>query len=564
MDIKAGSLFANRFRLLERIPGGNRTQVWRVEDAKKGNAVFALKLFESDKELDPVIVQLLTNEFLSMSLKHTNLLMPASFAASGSVPYLVLPYMEKGSLRGLLQRSPAGGRVGEKQIVPFLAQIASGLAVLHKNNFVHQDIAPENIFLGEGGVFLLGDFGISRILHNTLSHEVGPNKIFHIAYASPERFISRSANPPDDIFSVGVVLVEMAMGKVPFDGQGGKPLLEEQEPRTYLDLNFSDEFIEIVQSCLQRNPDKRPTAAELEKWALSFTPLSPDELRAARAEKARKEKEAEEAKARRAEEIKKQTELQRKSKEDVDRRIREAGEKKAAKTKPQKTLADYVPGAAAELAAEKEQRAREEAARSEQEQKAREEAERKLREATERRIREETEKKVRQETERALREEAERRAREEKERRAREEAERKAREEAERQQRRAFEEQLKKELDSKLQEELSRIRSAAETQLQEAERLSQELAEQRARAEAERKHLAEEQQRLREEAERNAREETERRAREEAERKEREEAERRVREEAERQAREEAERHAREEAERQAREEAERQEREEA
>ncbi|MBL0175970.1 MAG: protein kinase [Ignavibacteria bacterium] len=569
MEIKTGSLFANRYKLLKRVEGGIHTQVWRVEDTKKGGHIHALKLFESEKELDPVIVQLLTNEFLSMTVKHPNLLMPTSFSVMGTMTYLLGPFVEHGSLRNVIRAAKTSRPLNEQRIVQLLGQMVAGLSFLHKNSFVHQDIAPENVLLGDGGVPLLSDFGISRILHNTLSHNVGPNRIFHIPYASPERFTARSANPADDVFSIGVLLYELAMGKLPWDGQGGKALLE-NAATPELDESFSEEFTSLVAWCLQKSPDHRPTSADIEKWAVSYHPVSVEEIRATKAEKKRKLAEAEEDRLKLHEAALVREEAQKRARDAADAKIKEAMDKKVHHkgTKQAKTLADYIPlmedGGRkalednALLAKADDQKAREEA-----EQNMRLEAEQHAREEAERVLRTERDKLSKEMTARRQQEEAERRRREERDRKEREELDRKAREESEKRLREDFEKKLQHELDTRLHSELERIRKETESKLLETERVANERAGQRAREEVELRTRQEEERKAREEAERKAREEADRNAREEAERQAREEMERKAREEAERKAREEAERQAREEMERKAREEAERQAREE-
>ncbi|MDH7516633.1 MAG: serine/threonine-protein kinase, partial [Bacteroidota bacterium] len=341
--------------------------------------------------------------------------MPTVFSVAGSIPYLVMPHFHRGSLRGVISRQRTSGPVREEEIIRVCTQVASAMSYLHRNSFVHQDIVPENILLDDDGRWVISDFGFSRILHNTLGHTFGPNRIFHEPYASPERFVSRSANAPDDVFSLGVILYELAVGRLPWEGRGGRALLDGEIPPLSWDDQYSEELQDIVFRCLSKRPEQRPTASELEQWASGYSIPTAEEIRRSREARKRREQEQEEENKRRIEAIRIQSEIQQKERQKAENAIREALErersKKAGKNHNQRGEAG---------------------SRSKHDLKAREEAERKAREEAERRAREEAERKAREEIERKAREEAERKAREEAERRAREEAERKAREEIER------------------------------------------------------------------------------------------------------------------------------------
>ncbi len=262
--LQNGQIIANRYRLKNRLPDGYRTQLWRAADESTSGAEMVLKFFETEKKLDSQIVLLIANEFLSISIRHQYLLMPVATMFEEDSPLIVMPYMSRGSLasfKNFDSRRP----VSEAHLLKLMMRLLSVLMFLHKNSFIHQDISPENILFGETGGVFLSDFGVSRILHNMAGHEKGPNRILHPAYASPERFVSQHVTWQDDIFAVGAVMFEIVTGLPPWDGEGGKALLEGAMPPDRVSLDYSDEFNDIVLACLAMDPDERPRANRLEE-----------------------------------------------------------------------------------------------------------------------------------------------------------------------------------------------------------------------------------------------------------------------------------------------------------
>ena len=191
-----GQRFANNYRLLHRLCANKSTEVWRAVHHSSGTPV-VIKMFKSDRSLDPVVIQLLSEEFSSATLKHPNVLAPLDFDVAEDIPVIIMPFQERGSLQDRLQSDRVDALLSETEAVALVSDISGALSFFHKKNFVHQDLTSSNVMIDVDGKFLLTDFGISRILHNTLSHTVGPNRIYHPAYASPERYMNPSANPAD-------------------------------------------------------------------------------------------------------------------------------------------------------------------------------------------------------------------------------------------------------------------------------------------------------------------------------------------------------------------------------
>ena len=168
MQLEENKIFANRYRLLRLLGRGGFSEVWLAEDVMTALQV-ALKVYAPGGGMDERGVQLFSTEFaLVFNLNHSNLLKPTYYDTFERMPYLVLPYCERGSAANLV------GQMREQEAWQFLRDIASGLEYLHSQEppVIHQDIKPDNILIDDSGRYLLTDFGISIKARNTLRKSI--------------------------------------------------------------------------------------------------------------------------------------------------------------------------------------------------------------------------------------------------------------------------------------------------------------------------------------------------------------------------------------------------------
>ena len=138
--------------------------------------------------------------------------------------YLVTEFVDGGTLKDWAH----GASRGWRQTLELLTGVADGLAAEHQAGILHRDIKPENILITKSGYAKLADFGLAKLQERTASQDVTrtltelPTRagviVGTVAYMSPEQ---ASGQPPDvrsDIFSFGVVLYEVLVGRRPFTG----------------------------------------------------------------------------------------------------------------------------------------------------------------------------------------------------------------------------------------------------------------------------------------------------------------------------------------------------------
>jgi serine/threonine protein kinase len=193
----------------------------------------------------------------------------------GTLPYLVLEFIDGPSLREALD----GGPFEPTRVRRLGADLARGLAAIHAVGGVHRDLKPTNIRLRGGSEPVIVDLGITRALWETQeSTEPGPAPMTPL-YASPEQRAGREVGPASDVYSLGLILYEMFTGDVPLAGQ---------EPEKALAIRggglasafrapgrrIPRELREWVLRCLERDPARRPTALEMAE-VLSAPPVSP-------------------------------------------------------------------------------------------------------------------------------------------------------------------------------------------------------------------------------------------------------------------------------------------------
>lgn len=272
------SLFLSRYGIDHVIAESPYARVVRAKDMVDGT-MCAIKIFPPGAPISPGILKIAHLQYASFIFRHPNLLMPLHFTVTGGRSVIVMPFVARGSLLACTRRTTPSRMLGEYGIISVIRQLALVLHQIHMRHSVHLDICPSNIMMMDSGRFALTDYGINRVFRNLLHHSCGPNGIMHPDYASPDRYLRNSAAPEDDIFSLGVVLYELAMGTLPWEADGGWNLMRGGPEAPALDEEFSPGLSRLVMRCLNRSASMRPCAEELWHWCRSYVPQSEEDAK---------------------------------------------------------------------------------------------------------------------------------------------------------------------------------------------------------------------------------------------------------------------------------------------
>jgi tetratricopeptide (TPR) repeat protein len=199
------------------------------------------------------------------TIEHPHVCTIYEIGSEGDRPYIVMQYVEGETLLERMNR----GRIALSDTVDIASQITAALSEAHKRSIVHRDIKPGNIMIGPSGVVKVLDFGLAKsfdALENATQTAV--SAVGFVAgttpYMSPEQLRAESIDGRSDIFSLGVVLYEIASGRRPFDRQTAVAtitaiLTEEPAP-------IDSPLQSIIERALAKAPSRRfPSAAAMQE-----------------------------------------------------------------------------------------------------------------------------------------------------------------------------------------------------------------------------------------------------------------------------------------------------------
>ena len=202
-----------RYRIVSELGRGAMGVVYRAEDPLLNRTVAIKCIILTD---DPAVRADYEARFFQEAkaaggLNHPNLVTIHDVGREGDIAYMAMELLEGTDLRALIERGP----VSLPLALEIMAQAADGLAHAHDHGVVHRDIKPGNIMIVRGRVAKVMDFGIARVRASDVKTQTGAI-LGSPRYMSPEQVAGQPADRRSDIFSLGVVLYELATGEPPF------------------------------------------------------------------------------------------------------------------------------------------------------------------------------------------------------------------------------------------------------------------------------------------------------------------------------------------------------------
>lgn len=260
------------YRLLEPLGTGGMSEVWRAFDGKLDREV-AVKILPAGFDTDPRRLAMFERE--------------AKVLAALCHPHIVTIYsLEEAQGRHFITMELVRGRTLDKVIPPaglprgrffeLAVPLADALSVAHERGLMHGDLKPANIVLSDDGILKIFDFGLAGIRKAPPRPETDADVTEPMiplewvagtpAYLAPEQIQGQPAGQSSDLFSLGVVLYEMASGRRPFAGRTAPELfasiLRDTPPAvSELNLDLPRHLDRIIHRCLEKSPSRRPARA---------------------------------------------------------------------------------------------------------------------------------------------------------------------------------------------------------------------------------------------------------------------------------------------------------------
>ncbi|MDR1532123.1 MAG: Stk1 family PASTA domain-containing Ser/Thr kinase [Clostridiales bacterium] len=258
MQLKPGTLIAERYEIIDKLGSGGMAIVYRAKDIKLGRYVSFKVMREEFVNDDEFRERFNIEAQAAAGLANPNIVTVYDVGQAGQLHYIVMEFIDGLTLKELITRRAP---FEDDEVLGVAIQISNAIAHAHTKNIVHRDIKPQNILVTANGHVKVTDFGIARAV-NTSTLTTKTNIMGSVHYFSPEQARGGYVDGRSDIYAIGIVMFEMAAGIVPFDGdtpvavalkQIHDPLPDIRE----LNPKISDSIIRIVAKATEKQSSKR-------------------------------------------------------------------------------------------------------------------------------------------------------------------------------------------------------------------------------------------------------------------------------------------------------------------
>ncbi|WP_200308944.1 Stk1 family PASTA domain-containing Ser/Thr kinase [Streptomyces adelaidensis] len=257
-DPLVGQVLDGRYRVEARIAVGGMATVYRTVDTRL-DRVLALKVMHPTLAADRTFVERFIREAKSVArLAHPNVVGVYDQGTDGPYVYLAMEYVAGCTLRDVLRDR---GALQPRAALDILEPVLAALGAAHRAGFVHRDMKPENVLIGDDGRVKVADFGLVRAV-DTVTSTTG-TVLGTVAYLAPEQLEHGTTDTRVDVYACGVTLYEMLTGGKPHSGDSPAQVLyhalhDDVPPPSAAVPGLPYELDELVASATARNPELRP------------------------------------------------------------------------------------------------------------------------------------------------------------------------------------------------------------------------------------------------------------------------------------------------------------------
>ena len=262
-ELTRGSTLSERYEVIEELGRGGMGRVYRAVDKKIDEEV-ALKLLNPQVGADKRMIQRFKNELkLARKIAHRNVCRMYHLGEEEGTSYITMEYVPGEDLKSFIRRSE---QLSIGKAISIGKQVCNGLAEAHRLGVVHRDLKPQNIMIDKEGNAKIMDFGIARSLGG--KGLTGEGVVIGTPdYMSPEQVEGKEADQRSDIYALGVILYEMATGRIPFEGKtpfsvAVKHKTEAPRDPRLLNSQIPDDLSVVILKCLEKEREQRYQSVE--------------------------------------------------------------------------------------------------------------------------------------------------------------------------------------------------------------------------------------------------------------------------------------------------------------